>query len=128
MGLATAHTIPRIIVHPTNPDIVYVADSGHEWTDNPERGLYKTTDGGKTWERVFYVDEKTGVIDLAMDPQDPETIYAATWQRIRKRWNDPRNEAGLHGQRNPQIHRWRKNVAGDQPWTSRSKISGPNRN
>jgi photosystem II stability/assembly factor-like uncharacterized protein len=97
MGLATAHTIPRIIVHPTNPDIVYVADSGHEWTENPERGLYKTTDGGKSWERVFYVDEKTGVIDLVMDPGDPETLYAATWQRIRKRWNDPRNEPDYTG-------------------------------
>jgi photosystem II stability/assembly factor-like uncharacterized protein len=101
MGLATAHTVPRIIVHPTNPDVVYVADSGHEWTDNPERGLYKTTDGGKTWNRVFYVDEKTGVIDLVMDPKDPETLYAATWQRIRKRWNDPRNSpehtgSGIH--------------------------------
>jgi photosystem II stability/assembly factor-like uncharacterized protein len=97
MGLATAHTIPRIIVHPANPDIVYVADSGHEWTDNPERGLYKTTDGGKTWERVLYVDEKTGVIDLVMDSGDPETLYAATWQRIRKRWNDPRNEPDYTG-------------------------------
>ncbi len=97
MGLTFAHTIPRIIVHPTNPDVVYVADSGHEWTDNPERGLYKTVDGGKTWERVFYVDEKTGVIDLAMDPQNPDTIYAATWQRIRKRWNDPRNDPDYAG-------------------------------
>ncbi len=97
MGLATAHSIPRIIVHPTNPDIVYVADSGHEWTDNPQRGLYKTTDGGTTWKRVFYVDEKTGVIDLVMDPKDPQTLYAATWQRIRKRWNDPRNEPNYNG-------------------------------
>ncbi len=101
MGLETAHTVPRIIVHPTNPDVVYVADSGHEWTDNPERGLYKTVDGGKTWERVFYVDEKTGVIDLVMDPSDSNTLYAATWQRKRKRWNDPRNTpehsgSGIH--------------------------------
>lgn len=97
MGLETAHTIPRIIVHPTNPDIVYVADSGHEWTNNPERGLYKTIDGGKTWNRVYYVDEETGVIDLLMDPNDPDTLYAATWQRIRKRWNDPRNEPDYTG-------------------------------
>ena len=97
MGLTTAHTIPRIIVHPTNPDIVYVADSGHEWTDNPERGLYKTTDGGKSWRRVFYVDEKTGVIDLVMDPQNPDTLYAATWQRMRKRWNDPRSASDHSG-------------------------------
>lgn len=91
MGLESTHTVPRIIVHPTNPDVVYVADSGHEWSDNPERGLYKTTDGGETWERILYVDEKTGIIDLVMDPSSPDTIYAATWQRKRKRWNDPRN-------------------------------------
>ena len=97
MGLATAHTIPRIIIHPTNPDIVYVADSGHEWTENPERGLYKTVDGGETWEKVLELDEQTGVIDLMMDPRDPETLYAATWQRTRKRWNDPRNEADYTG-------------------------------
>lgn len=97
MGLATAHTIPRIIIHPTNPDIVYVADSGHEWTENPERGLYKTVNGGETWEKVLELDEQTGVIDLMMDPRSPETLYAATWQRTRKRWNDPRNESNYTG-------------------------------
>lgn len=111
MGLETAHTIPRIIIHPTNPDIVYVADSGHEWTDNPERGLYKTTDGGKSWNRVFHVDDQTGVIDLLMDPQDPDTLYAATWQRIRKRWNDPRNEADYNGSG---IH---KSTDGGKTWS-----------
>ncbi|HLP62010.1 MAG TPA: hypothetical protein VK186_24415, partial [Candidatus Deferrimicrobium sp.] len=97
MGLAGTHTIPRIIIHPENPDIVYVAASGHEWTDNKDRGLYKSSDGGKTWSQVFYIDEKTGVIDLAMDPSDPDTLYAATWQRIRKKWNDPRNESDYTG-------------------------------
>ena len=97
MGLADTHTIPRIVIHPKNPDIVYVAASGHEWTNNEGRGVYKTTDGGRTWEKVFYVDEKTGAIDLAMDPSDSQTLYAATWQRIRKRWNDPRNEADYTG-------------------------------
>jgi photosystem II stability/assembly factor-like uncharacterized protein len=97
MGLADTHTIPRIQIHPTNPDIVYVAASGHEWTDNPDRGIYKTTDGGQTWDKVFYQDERTGVIDLVMDPNDTETLYAATWQRVRKKWNDPRNDDGYDG-------------------------------
>lgn len=111
MGLADTHTIPRIIIHPTNPDVVYVAASGHEWTDNPERGLYKTIDGGETWEKVLFVNEKTGVIDLVMHPNDPETLYAATWQRIRKRWNDPRNEPGYDGSG---IH---KSTDGGKTWT-----------
>jgi len=97
MGLAGTHTIPRIIIHPENPDIVYVAASGHEWTDNKDRGVYKTTDGGKTWSQVFYINEKTGVIDLVMDPSNPDTLYTATWQRTRKKWNDPRNEPGYSG-------------------------------
>jgi len=94
MGLADTNTIPRIIVHPTDPDRVYVAASGHEWTDNPERGVFKTTDGGSTWDKVLYIDERTGAIDLAMDPSDPQTLYAAVWQRIRLKWNDPRNLEG----------------------------------
>jgi len=92
MGLTDTNTIPRIVIHPTNPDIVYVAASGHEWTNNEERGLYKTTDGGETWDKILYISERTGVIDLVMDPSEPDTLYAATWQRVRKKWNDPRNE------------------------------------
>ena len=94
MGLTDTHTIPRIVVHPTNPDIVYVAASGHEWTDNEERGVYKTTDGGASWEKILYISERTGAIDLVMDPSDTDTLYAATWQRVREKWNDPRNESG----------------------------------
>jgi len=97
MGLAGTQTIPRIVIHPTNPDIVYVAASGHEWTNNEERGIYKTTDGGKTWEKMLSINEKSGAIDLVMDPSDSETLYAATWQRIRKKWNDPRNEPDYMG-------------------------------
>ncbi|MEW6072830.1 MAG: hypothetical protein AB1726_09600 [Planctomycetota bacterium] len=92
MGLAATHTIPRIAIHPTNPDVVYVAASGHEWTDNPERGVYRTRDGGSTWELVFHVGDQAGAIDLVVDPSRPETLYAATWQRRRKLWNDPRCE------------------------------------
>jgi photosystem II stability/assembly factor-like uncharacterized protein len=97
MGLTGTHTIPRIIIHPKNPDVVYVVASGHEWTNNEERGVFKTTDGGKTWEKILYINEKTGAIDLVMDPSDSDTLYAATWQRIRKKWNDPRNEPDYSG-------------------------------
>lgn len=97
MGLTGTYTIPRIVIHPKNPDIVYVAASGHEWTNNPERGVYKTTDGGNTWEKVLYINDMTGIIDLRMDPSDSETLYASSWQRIRKKWNDPRNEPSYTG-------------------------------
>jgi len=94
MGLSDTQTIARIIVHPSNPDIVYVAASGHEWTDNEMRGVFKTTDGGRTWTKVLYRSPRTGAIDLVMDPADPNTLYAATWQRIRRKWSDPRVEPG----------------------------------
>ncbi len=97
MGLENTLTISRIVVNPQNPSEVYVAASGHEWTPNRERGVYKTIDGGKTWEKVLYVDDMTGAIDLVMHPTNPNVLYAATWQRIRKKWNDPRNEEGYKG-------------------------------
>ncbi|HUU37966.1 MAG TPA: hypothetical protein VMW46_07170 [Candidatus Desulfaltia sp.] len=94
MGLSDTNTIARIVAHPQNPDVVYVAASGHEWSDNAERGVFKTVDGGKTWEKVLFVNERTGAIDLVMDPTDSSTLYAATWQRTRLKWNDPRNFLG----------------------------------
>ena len=97
MGLADSNTIARIIVHPRDPDVVYVAASGHEWTTNAERGVFKTTDGGKSWAKVLYVSEEAGAIDLVMDPRAHDTLYAATWQRTRKKWNDPRNDASSSG-------------------------------
>ncbi len=96
-GLAATHTIARIVVHPADPDVVYVAASGHEWTDSHERGVYRTTDGGKTWEHVLFVDPGTGAIDLVMDPMTPWVLYAATWERRRKLWNDPRNDEQTKG-------------------------------
>ena len=94
MGLSDTNTIARIVAHPQNPDVVYVAASGHEWSDNAERGVFKTVDEGKTWEKVLFVNERTGAIDLVMDPTDSSTLYAATWQRTRLKWNDPRNFLG----------------------------------
>jgi photosystem II stability/assembly factor-like uncharacterized protein len=96
MGLADTLTIGRIVIHPTNPDIVYVAASGHEWTDNEERGVFKTTDGGETWTKILYIDKTTGAFDLAIDPSDPETLYTTAWQRIRLKWNDPRVLPGFN--------------------------------
>ncbi len=93
-GLADTLTIARILVHPANPDVVYVAASGHEWTDNETRGVFKTTDGGKSWTKAFYRSPRTGAIDLVMDPTDPNTLYASMWQRVRRKWSDPRVEPG----------------------------------
>jgi len=97
MGLENSNTISRIVVHPTNPQIVYVGVSGTEWTPNKDRGFYMTTDGGKTWVATLQKDDLTGVIDVDMDPADPNIIYASTWQRVRKKWNDPRTEASYTG-------------------------------
>ncbi len=94
MGLEGTHTISRIIIHPQDPDIVYVAASGHEWTYNEERGVYKSVNGGRRWEKILYLNEKTGAIDLVMDSSDQETLYAAMWNRIRRRWSDPVPQPG----------------------------------
>jgi photosystem II stability/assembly factor-like uncharacterized protein len=93
-GLENTGTIARIVVHPTDPNIVYVAASGNEWTYNKDRGVYMTHDGGKTWKNILFKDEKTGCIDLAMDPSDPNILYASMWNRIRRRWSDPIPEDG----------------------------------
>jgi len=71
-----------------------VAASGNEWTYNKDRGVYQSADGGKTWKKILYKDEKTGCIDLIMDPSDPNTLYASMWNRIRRRWSDPVPEDG----------------------------------
>ncbi|NIM17100.1 MAG: hypothetical protein GTO45_34290 [Candidatus Aminicenantes bacterium] len=87
MGLWDTHHTGRIIVHPENPDVVYVAAVGHLYSFNEERGVFKTADGGKTWEKILYINHKTGVIDLVMDPSDTNILYAAAWERLRKAWN-----------------------------------------
>ena len=83
MGLAETHHIGKVLIHPKDPDIVYVAAIGHAWTDNPQRGLFKTVDGGNTWEPVLSLGDQTGVVDLVMDPEDPEVLYATAWQKTR---------------------------------------------
>ena len=83
MGLEKTQAIGRIVVHPTNPNIVYVAALGAPWNANPERGLYKTEDGGQTWQLVKFISDKAGVVDVALDPSNPNVVWAASWQRVR---------------------------------------------
>lgn len=96
IGLEKTATIARIVVHPKNKNIVYVAAGGNEWSKNEDRGIFKSDDGGLNWDKVLYVDDKTGGNDIVMDPTDPETLYASMWTRIRKRWSDPVPEDGDH--------------------------------
>ncbi|MCG6957618.1 MAG: hypothetical protein LJF04_16630 [Gemmatimonadetes bacterium] len=82
-GLQETQAVGRIVVHPTNPDIVYVAALGHVWGPNKERGLYRTTDGGETWKLVKFISDKAGFVDVALDPRDPNVVWASSWERVR---------------------------------------------
>lgn len=86
-GLPESHHIGRIVLHPKDPEVIWVAVLGHLYSPNSERGVYRSTDGGRTWQRTLFVDENTGAIDLCLDPQNPNIVYAATWQRERRAWN-----------------------------------------
>ncbi len=86
-GLDDSHHIGRIILHPDDPNTVYVAVLGHLFSTNDERGVYKTTDGGITWKKTLFVDNSTGAIDLIMDPMNPRVLFASMWHRIRFPWN-----------------------------------------
>ncbi len=87
LGLDETHHIGKVIIHPENPDIVWIASLGHLYTNNEERGIYMTKDGGNTWEKTLYVNDSTGVIDIVIHPKDPSILYAASWERSRKAWH-----------------------------------------
>ena len=86
MGLHDSHHIAKVVIHPKNPDVVWVASMGHLFSKNEERGVFKTTDGGKSWEKVLYVDDETGVTDLVINPSNPDILYAATYVKTRTAW------------------------------------------
>lgn len=86
VGLTETRHIGRVLVHPEDPDIAWVAALGNLWAASPERGVFRTRDGGRTWDKVLFVDSLTGAVDLAMDACDPGTLYAATYQRLRRTW------------------------------------------
>ncbi|HSM61622.1 MAG TPA: hypothetical protein VK849_12525 [Longimicrobiales bacterium] len=98
LGLAETRHIGKIEVHPSDPDVAYVAALGNLWAPSAERGVFRTRDGGRTWEKVLYVDAHTGAVDLVMDPSDPDVLYAATYQRLRRAWgfNGGGPGSGIH--------------------------------
>lgn len=87
IGLAETHHTGRIIISPDDPNTVWVAALGHLYSPNKERGVYKTTDGGKTWKHTLFIDDNTGAIDLAIDPNNTNILYASMWHRTRRAWN-----------------------------------------
>ncbi|MCF8236531.1 MAG: glycosyl hydrolase [Saprospiraceae bacterium] len=86
-GLPESHHIGRIILHPDDPMVAWVAVLGHLYSNNPERGIYHTRDGGLTWEHTLFVNDRTGAVDLIMDPKDSDRLFASLWERDRKAWN-----------------------------------------
>jgi photosystem II stability/assembly factor-like uncharacterized protein len=108
MGLDESRHISRVIVHPANPDIVYVAAVGNAFAPHEQRGVFKTTDGGETWEKVLYIDDETGASDLEMDPSNPNILYAGMWTFMRQPWTmkSGSEKGGLH-----------KSVDGGRTWT-----------
>ena len=130
MGLADTRNLSAIEVHPRDPDLVYAASHGHGFIQDENRGVYRSRDGGETWERVLYIDDETGVIDLVMDRRAPGTLYAATWNgrrfRGRSRTRDPttgsgnRPTAGTHGRRSRRRPAYRPVSRAASRWTSPS--------
>lgn len=98
MGLADTQHIARIVIHPTNPNIVWVAALGHLFSPNAERGVFKTTDGGRTWSKVLYRSTDAGAVDLIIDPRDPNVLYSALYQGMRHPWHldDGGPESGIY--------------------------------
>lgn len=115
LGLDNTRNIHRLIIDPFNPDVVYVGAQGAAWGDNPERGVFKTTDGGKTWTRILYVNDRTGIADLVMDPSNPNKLIAAMWEYRRWPWffHSGGSGSGIH-----------VTFDGGRTWTKRTDKDG----
>jgi photosystem II stability/assembly factor-like uncharacterized protein len=115
IGLGDSQAISRIRVHPTNPDIVFVSALGHPYGPNPERGVFRSKDGGKTWQKVLYRDDKVGAVDLTLDPNNPDVLFAALWDVYRTPWllNDGGPGSGLY-----------KTTDGGDHWTEITRNPG----
>ncbi len=113
LGLAESHHIGKVILHPTDKNIAYIAVLGHLYSANAERGVYKTTDAGKSWKKVLFIDENTGCVNLSIDPTNTQIVYANMWYRTRRAWNF--EECG----RTSGIY---KTVDGGDTWSKISKV------
>jgi photosystem II stability/assembly factor-like uncharacterized protein len=113
-GLRDGGQLGSVVIHPTNPEVVYVAALGSPFGSNPERGIYKTQDGGDTWNHVLFVSDKTGGVDIELDPSNPDVIYAAMWRAERKPWTiisgDHGEEDGVYVSRDAGVTWQRKTV------------------
>ncbi|MCC6317343.1 MAG: hypothetical protein IT361_06575 [Gemmatimonadaceae bacterium] len=124
MGLERTQAIGRVVVHPTNPDIVYVAAVGAIWNANKERGLYKTTDSGQSWELVKFVSDKAGVVDVALDPSNPDVVWAASWERVRSPYSLQSGGPGSALWKSTDAGRtWTEIKGGGFPETMKGRIS-----
>ncbi|MGB6985654.1 MAG: hypothetical protein WBD74_06735 [Candidatus Aquilonibacter sp.] len=114
-GLKDTHTIGKIVVDPSNANVVYAASMGHVYAKNPDRGIFKSTDGGAHWSKILYIDDATGAIDLVMDTSHPKTLYASMWQASRTAWglNSGGPGSGLY-----------KTIDGGAHWTKISTNPG----
>jgi photosystem II stability/assembly factor-like uncharacterized protein len=95
-GLPDTHHIGTVLVHPANPDIVYVAALGHFWSRNQERGVFRTRDGGESWQRVLFISDHVGAVELVMDPTDPLTLYASVWEAVSGGPEEGGDESGIY--------------------------------
>ena len=115
VGLGATRHIAKIVVSPRDPNLVYVAAFGHEFSSNPDRGVYRSQDGGRTWQKILYVSDRAGAVDLSMDPSNPKVIYATIWQFVRKPWSETSGgpDSGLY-----------KTTDGGDHWTNISHNPG----
>lgn len=115
VGLASTRHIAKIVISPTDPNLVYVAAFGHEFETNPDRGVYRSKDGGKTWQKILFVSDRAGAVDLSMDPTNPQVIYASIYQFLRQPWSEISGgpDSGLY-----------KTTDGGDHWTNISRYPG----
>jgi photosystem II stability/assembly factor-like uncharacterized protein len=124
MGLDKTGRIGRIVIDPRNPDVVFAAALGHSYGPQPERGAFRTTDGGKTWERVLFVDENTGCVDIAMDPSNPRILFAGMWQFVIHPWGQDSGGPGSGVFRSTDGGAtWKRLTGNGLPTTSMGKIA-----